>query len=227
MTSAETHPHDRLWTTRLIGWASLVTVLALANFASRAGGGEPPADALYRYSTAVGGAFEYALLLGVVLLIVRGLPARSLLGLRRPNSWIQASLLAAAVVLAAYLAEEALSVVVDVGREQGLTPRGWQPERAAGYAANAAVIGLVGPAVEELLFRGLGFGLLRPLGRTLAMVTVGVAFGLSHGLIAGFPLLAALGIGLAYLREKTRSLAPAVLAHASFNLIALLAVVVG
>ena len=227
MTPADMHPRGGLQIARLAAWASLVTLIAVANFASRAGGSEPPADALYRYSAAVGAAFEYLFMLGLVLLIARGLPARPLLGLYRPRSWTKAALLAATVVAAAYLAEGALSLVVDVGREQGLTPRSWQPARAAGCAANAAAVGLIGPAVEELLFRGLGFGLLRPLGRTLTLVTVGVAFGLSHGLVAGFPLLAALGIGLAYLRERTDSLAPPVLAHASFNLVALLAVVIG
>lgn len=226
MTSAEMHPRRGLETVRLAAWASLVAVIALANFASRAGGSAPPPDALYRYGTAVGGAFQYLLMLGLVLVIARGLPARSLLGLRRPRSWIKASLLAAAVVAGAYLAEAALSAVVDVGGEQGLTPRTWQPAGAAGYAMNAAVVGLLGPTVEELLFRGLGFGLLRPLGRTLTLTTIGVAFGLSHGLVAGFPLLAALGIGLALLRETTSSIAPAVLAHAAFNLVALLAVIV-
>ena len=38
-------------------------------------------------------------------------------------------------------------------------------ERAAPFLANAAVVAIVAPFVEELLFRGLGYGLLTPFIR--------------------------------------------------------------
>ena len=39
-------------------------------------------------------------------------------------------------------------------------PKAWDSSRAAPFIANCAVVALVAPFVEELLFRGLGYGLL-------------------------------------------------------------------
>ena len=41
------------------------------------------------------------------------------------------------------------------------------------------------PVVEELTFRGLGYSLLEPLGRSPPILWVGLAFGLAHGLARG------------------------------------------
>ena len=58
---------------RLIGWAILVGFLAVLSYAANlASDGDPPEDVLYRWSTAVGGLIEYAIILAVVLLIARG-----------------------------------------------------------------------------------------------------------------------------------------------------------
>jgi hypothetical protein len=63
----------------------------------------------------------------------------------------------------------------------------------------------------------VGYGLLERFGRTAAILLVGLAFGLVHGLIAGFPVIAVFGCGLAYLRSRTDSIYPCMLLHASFN----------
>jgi membrane protease YdiL (CAAX protease family) len=87
------------------------------------------------------------------------------------------------------------------------------------------VIAAVAPFVEELLFRGLGYSLLERYGRWPAILTVGVAFGLYHGLVQALPELVIFGCALAWLRSKTRSVYPGMLLHATFNAIALVAAV--
>ena len=107
--------------------------------------------------------------------------------------------------------------------EQGLTPDSWDSARAAQYLVNAVGIAGVAPVAEELLFRGLGFSLLSRFGTVAAVVLVGVAFGLWHGLVYALPVLALFGAGLAYLRARSGSIYPCIALHALFNGIALVA----
>ena len=71
----------------------------------------------------------------------------------------------------------------------------------------------------------MGYSLLERYGRALAIVVVGVAFGLAHGLVDALPVLVALGAGLAWLRSKTGSVFPGMATHAIFNGIAVLSVI--
>ena len=80
-------------------------------------------------------------------------------------------------------------------------------------------IGLVGPMLEETLFRGIVFGALRgqwsfwpAAGATSAL------FAVAHLNPAGIPAYFALGLVFAYLVERTRSLVTPWAAHAAFNL---------
>src|SRR5205823_9910116 len=73
---------------RLIGWLTLVAALAAANYGSRSAAGSPSRNALYHYSTAVGGLVQYAIILAVVVWIAGG--SRELLALVRPRSWPRA-----------------------------------------------------------------------------------------------------------------------------------------
>ena len=79
----------------------------------------------------------------------------------------------------------------------------------------------------SLTFRGLGYSLLVRFGRWTAIVLVGIAFGLAHGLVQAFPFLAALGAGLAYLRSRIDSVYPGMIVHGAFNAIALAVAVSG
>ena len=84
----------------------------------------------------------------------------------------------------------------------------------------------VAPFVEELLFRGLGYGLLTPfVGPWPAILVTGVAFGLAHGLVLGLPVLSIFGITLGWLRWQTGSVYPGMVVHALFNAVALAAAV--
>jgi membrane protease YdiL (CAAX protease family) len=206
---------------RLVAWLGFVAALIALAYGSRAASGKPPKNALYEYSFAAGGLIQYGVMLGIVLLIAMGPQSRSLLALRSPLSWPRALGWAAALIVAIYILTGILTPFLHPGREQGLTPSGWQSSHAGAFAANFVVIALIGPFVEELTFRGLGFSLLERYGRTLAIVSIGVLFGLVHGLVGALPILAAFGAGLAWLRSRTGSVYPGILVHATFNGIAL------
>jgi uncharacterized protein len=207
---------------RLIGWLALVSAQIAIAYGSRAAEGKPERDVVYDYGLSVSGFIQYAIIFGIVLFIARG-RVRELLALRRPASWARALGLSVALLIAIYVFAAVLSPFLDPGREQGLTPSGWDSSRAGAFAASFIVIALIGPFVEEASFRGLGYSLLAPFGQAVAIVGVGLAFGLVHGLVEGLPILAAFGAGLAYLRARTNSLYPCVLVHAAFNAIALIA----
>jgi len=205
---------------KLAGWLALVGSLAALNYASRFSSGKPPADSLYRYDTALSGLVFYALTLGIVLLIARGLtPAE--LGLRRPASWPKALGFTLGVLVALLIAESVLEQLLHGAREQGLEPAHWDSSRAVQFALNAAVVVIAAPLVEELTFRGLGFRLLWPLGSLVAVLGTAAAFAADHGLVEGFPALFLFGIAVAIVRLRTGSLYPGMLLHASFNAFAL------
>src|SRR5919108_745755 len=44
--------------------------------------------------------------------------------------------------------------------EQGLIPEEWNSHRVAQFAAYAGVVAILAPIVEEVMFRGVGYGLL-------------------------------------------------------------------
>ncbi|GAB3784167.1 CPBP family intramembrane glutamic endopeptidase [Dyella agri] len=90
----------------------------------------------------------------------------------------------------------------------------------------------IGPLVEELLFRGvLLSALLRRLRTAWAVLASAALFALVHlpdlrWLWYALPNLALLGVVLAWLRLRSGSLWPAVIAHACNNLLAMLALFV-
>ena len=205
---------------KLAGWLALVGSLAALNYASRFSSGKPPADSLYRYDTALSGLVFYALTLGIVLLIARGLtPAE--LGLRRPASWPRALGFTLGVLVALLIAESLLENLLHGAREQGLEPAHWNSAKAVQFALNAAVVVLAAPLVEEFTFRGVGFRLLSPFGAVVAVLGTSVAFAADHGLVEGFPALFLFGVAVALVRLRTGSLYPGMLLHASFNAFAL------
>ncbi len=212
-------------TGKLIGWLSLVGVLAALNYASRFSSGKPPADSLYRYDTAINGIVFYAITFGIVLAIARGL-TRAELGARAPDSWPRALGLTLSVLIGLLIAEALLESLLHGAREQGLEPAHWEPSKAPQFALNAAVVVVAAPIVEEFTFRGLGFRLLAPFGTFVAVVGTAVAFAADHGLVEGFPALFLFGIGVALVRLRTGSIYPGMMLHASFNAFALAVAVV-
>ena len=202
---------------RLAAWAAFILGVGALNFVDRFLGGRPPRDAFFRYEFAVGGLIQYAVILGVTLLIARGLSKRPVFALYRPTSWALAAGLSVGIVVGIAALSPLIQLLGDPGREQGLVPRDWDGDRALAFACSLAVVALAAPVVEELLFRGLGFSLLERFGRSAAILAGGVAFGLWHGLLLALPLLVAFGIGLAYMRSRTRSVYPGIVLHSAFN----------
>ncbi|MHB1243320.1 MAG: CPBP family intramembrane glutamic endopeptidase [Gaiellaceae bacterium] len=211
-------------TTRLGIWSALALLIVVAGYTGRSGG-RPPADALYRYETAIAGAVLYLALAAVVAFMARGPDVRRFLALRRPPSWPRALGLAAATYAAIMVGVYALLSALGGAGEQGLTPESWDSGRAAQYAANAVVVALIGPVVEELLYRGAGLSIFRRFGSLTAVVVTALPFALGHGLVRAMPALLLFGILIALLRLRTRSIYPPILVHAAFNATALLAAV--
>jgi uncharacterized protein len=207
---------------RLVAWLGFVGALIALAYGSRATSGKPPKNALYEYSFAAGGLIQYGVMLGIVLLIAMGPDSRALLGLRPPLSWPRALGRGVAILLGVLILTGILDPLLHPGREQGLTPSGWQPSHAGAFAANFVVVALLAPFVEELTFRGVGYSLLLRFGRRAAIVLVGVAFGLAHGLVQGLPPLIVFGTSLAYLRSRTGSVYPGMILHALYNALVLL-----
>jgi membrane protease YdiL (CAAX protease family) len=210
---------------RLVAWAVLVTVLAALSYAANlADSGDTPDDLLYRWSSAIGGLVQYAIILAVVLAIARGI-APATLGLARPR-WRQAVARIAVALVTIWVVGAVLNLFLQAGKEQGLVPKEWDPGKAAPFVANFIVVACVAPVVEELTYRGLGFAAVRDtFGNGAAVVVTAVAFGLAHGLFVALPVLTIFGLILAWLRLTTGSIYPTIALHALFNGVALIAAV--
>jgi len=214
--------------TRLAVWAAFVAAVGLLNLAARLTGGKPAPDVLYHYDTAASGVVLYAIVLGVMLLLTRGLDRVEVFALSRPPSWPAAVGTMLLGFVAVAVATVVLGLFLHAGKEQGLVPDRWEPSHAGAFATNFAVIAIVAPVVEELTFRGFGVSALE--GRIAPWATaawVGVAFGAWHGLVIAFPALAALGAIFAAVRLRTRSVYPTMIMHGIFNGVMLLAAVAG
>lgn len=83
-----------------------------------------------------------------------------------------------------------------------------------------AAIGLVIPAAEELVFRGLGFARLRDeTGFWRAAVVSSLIFGIYHGNVVQFVYALILGLMMCWIYEQTGSLLGPVFFHQAANLL--------
>ena len=208
---------------KLVAWLVFVGVLTALSLGARLGDSTTPDDLAYQYSSSVAALLQYGLMLGILLLIARGLPRREVFALRRPESWSHALGLAAlglvTIYFAAYVYDRVLSAFGswDPTKEQGLVPDGWDSSRAGAFVAFFLVVTFVGPAVEELTYRGLGLSLLMPFGSVAAIVVTGILFGAVHGLLVVLFPLTVFGLVAGWLRVRTQSVYPSMLLHATFN----------
>lgn len=220
-------PRERGYPRKLTAWLVFVSVLALLAYGARLVDTDTPDDLAYRWSSSIAALIQYGLMVGILLLIARRLPRREAFALIRPRSWPRALGLAAlgliAIYLGAFVYERVLSLFGDWSAtdEQGLVPDGWDSSRAAPFVAFFVVVTFVGPAVEELTYRGLGITLLAPWGAITAILLTGVLFGAAHGLLVALPVLAFFGMVVAWIRVRTASVLPGMVLHAAFNGIAL------
>ncbi len=207
---------------RLVAWLAFVLALTALGYANRFLGEDPPDDLAYRWESSIGAVVQYGIMLGILLLIARGLPLRATFGLRRPDSWPRALGLSALALIAIWIAGAALAPFLDANDEQGFVPDKWDSSRAGAFAAFFIAVTVVAPVVEELTYRGLGFSLLLPYGSWVAIVLTGVLFGASHGLLVALPVLTIFGLAVGWLRAKTDSVYPSMLLHGLFNGVALI-----
>jgi membrane protease YdiL (CAAX protease family) len=126
-----------------------------------------------------------------------------------------------------------LSVVLDEGLLRlirGLAGVDLTPQTAHVIAALAktlplalaatVAIGLLGPLAEELLFRGLIYGYVDGrFGARAAWVTSSILFALAHVEPAHIALVLPIGILLGWVRQRSESLWPCVVAHMANNTI--------
>jgi membrane protease YdiL (CAAX protease family) len=209
---------------RLAGWLGFVLVFAALGYGARftdAGEETEDRDVFYSWDFAAFGVVQAAIFVGIVLLVTMGLPRRELLGLRAPASWGRALASMGAVFGITLVVSFVVGLFLDPAGEQGLIPDEWDSSRLAPFVANALLVCLLVPIVEELMFRGAGCGLTIQFGLWPAVIAVGVLFGLAHGLVEAFPVLATFGAGLAWLRFRTGSLYPCIILHSVFNSIAI------
>ena len=102
-----------------------------------------------------------------------------------------------------------------------------------GFVLIAIMTTLIAPFFEEWLFRGVVFRAIAEGVRgvsTRVAVTVGVSvsaclFGLAHGELLQFAGLTAFGVVLALIVCRTKRLVPSFITHASFNAVALVAII--
>jgi membrane protease YdiL (CAAX protease family) len=202
--------------TRLFFWLLVVLGVGTLNYAAygKTGG---HSDDIYKWSTFVGEVVFYGIVFAVTLLIA--IDRWDLFALRIPRGTGRAVGIAVGAIVSILILEYVVTKlpIEDPGKEQGLTPTHWEPSHAGAFAGNVAVFCLLAPFVEELLFRGVGYSLLRPLGAAPAILVVGLAFGAWHGLLVALLILVPFGWLLAYLRERTDSVVPGMVVHALFN----------
>ncbi len=91
-----------------------------------------------------------------------------------------------------------------------------------------ASIGLFGPFVEEIVFRGVIYQSYRRTGRILAsMILSAVLFGMMHLNFNQFAYGAVMGFMFCLMVEATGSVLPSFIAHAVFNSIEVISIYVG
>ncbi len=125
----------------------------------------------------------------------------------------------------------------DIKNFNGPSQRLTGASHGAGFVVIAIATVLLAPAMEELFFRGLllkslvrlftkvgAAGGARAAGVVLAVIADGLLFGLAHGEWVQLAGLAAFGMILATISYRTGRLGMNMVAHASFNLIAIIAI---
>lgn len=169
-------------------------------------------------SLAVGTLPIYLLGMPAAALVMRKMPAAYPLEIRRAGFGATA-----AFVLSTYTLFYISQTLTLMGMEvlERLTSRDYanaldqlvEPTSPATFV----VIGLLGPIMEELLFRGLVLRRLLPYGRVFAIVVSAGMFSLFHGNFFQMGYAFAVGLALAYITVRTGSMVHAVVMHVWFN----------
>jgi membrane protease YdiL (CAAX protease family) len=165
----------------------------------------------------LGAFFAVALLSVVVAVLPLGRAAIPALGLR-PANW-------------KYVVFGALgTMVLSVGVSQfGLQPQGMKQvfeivHDLGQLGMSLLLLAVLAPLVEELVFRGLLYGWLAGRwGKRVGWIASSLAFAVAHTEPAHIILVLPLGLLFGWLRQRTDSLLPSVVAHIANNGLALIA----
>lgn len=203
-------------------WLGIATLQIATSFALGESGPDRDGEPFYDYSLAVGTIVLYGILVALTFWIASLLPNRAgALGLRgfpARTLWLVAGVVIASVAVSALL-----EPILNAGREQGLVPEEWRADRAAPFVVNAIVVVTLVPFTEELFYRGLGVRVLRFLGPAVAIIGTTLVFSLAHGILVAIPAVGFLALLLGWLRVRTDSVWPCVIAHAFYNAIGVVA----
>jgi membrane protease YdiL (CAAX protease family) len=165
----------------------------------------------------LGAFFAIGFLAVVVAVAPLGRAAIPALGLR-PANW--------KYVVFGALGTMALSVAVS---QVGLQPEGMKQvleivRDLHQLALSLLLLAVLAPLVEELVFRGLLYGWLAGRwGKTVGWIVSSLAFAAAHTEPAHIVLVLPLGLLFGWLRQRTDSLLPSLVAHIANNGLALVA----
>jgi membrane protease YdiL (CAAX protease family) len=178
-----------------------------------------PGNGVYDGGYIAAAAFTALILGGYALLAARlsRVPVRSAYALVRPvPGWWR---IAAAGFVAILVVNLALDPFLHADKAQGITPdRMPRGSEWVTLAVAVVILGVVVPAAEELMFRGLAFA---ALGR-FAVVGSAALFALAHGIPELLPGVFVAGLALAEVRRRTRSLFSGMTVHAVLNITSIL-----
>lgn len=89
------------------------------------------------------------------------------------------------------------------------------------FLALLALAGVLIPIAEEIFFRRVLFGLIRPIGELAAMLATSLIFAAAHFFLYGLPALFGLGLVFQLQYRHTGNLLTPMLTHMAYNLISL------
>ena len=216
-TSSEPSSRRRLLLAA-VAWSVLAALQVASAWAFSDSGEARQDELIYEYEFALSVPLVYGLLIGLTFAIATALGkpllALGLRGFRLRWMWI-----AFGVIVLALVIEVVFQVVfqVNAGEAQGVLPETWRPERLPALVLNGLVIVTLVPFAEELFYRGLGVPALQMFGAPFAIVVTALVFGFAHGILIALPGLVALALGLAWVRFRSDSVWPCVLAHGAYN----------
>ena len=207
--------------TRVPAWWMLPPAIVFtANFIAANLATTDQSNGVYKASY-VAAAAVTALVIGGYALFAAWVSKRSIrpvLAIRSVDP-VRAAQLAAAAFAVILVSSLALEPLLHGDEAQGIAPDR-APRDGSEWALLAvaiAVLVVLVPICEELLFRGLGFA---ALGSHALGLTAGL-FAIAHGTIRVLPVVAIAGLALGEVRRRSDSVLPGMAAHAAVNLTAL------
>ena len=185
-------------------------------------GDDGKTSVLTNLPVALAGLTLYLIVLGIALACTVPSPdSKASLGVVRPARWGAALRLAAGLVLGGLVLGVVADRLLHATDAQGIKGTLAHGDRATlAIVVSLAAYAVLGPIVEELVFRGLVTAAIRQrLGPAVTPVATGVLFALAHGDPRIVVALVPLGIALGLLYEHTGSIVPGMVAHMTYNAI--------